>query len=158
VTSDNRRAFTAALRAAKTGGFDIDLPFDANEAWGVKTVHHIAGTLSGVKVRGPLSLEDGNYRLKLGKAWRRDCRFEPGDEVSVMMWAEGPQANALPDDLAAALEASPAASAFWHGLATFYRKAYLAWVNGASRRPALRAQRVRELVRLLTDGKKQRER
>jgi hypothetical protein len=158
LTSDSRREFRATLRAGKTGGFDIDLPFDANAAWGVKTVHHIAGTLSDVKVRGSLSLEDGTYRLQLGKAWRHDCPFEPGDEVSVVLWAEGPQADAVPPDLAAALEASPAAAEFWHGLATFYRKAYLTWINGASRRPALREERVRELVGLLKAGKKQRER
>ena len=154
---DNRREFTATLRSGKTGGFDIDLSFDANEAWGVKPVHHIAGTLSGVKVRGPLSLEDGTYRLKLGKAWRRDCPFALGDEVSAVLWAEGPQADGLPEDLAAALDAEPAAFEFWQGLATFYRKAYLTWINGASRRPDLREERVRELVTLLKAGKKQRE-
>jgi hypothetical protein len=155
---ENERTFTATLREGKTGGFDIDLPFDANEAWGVKTTHHIAGTLSGVKVRGPLSLEAGTYCLKLGKAWRRDCPFTPGDEVSAVLWAEGPQAEALPEDLASALEAEPSAAAFWHGLATFYRKAYLTWINGASRRPALREERLRELLGLLKAGKKQRER
>jgi hypothetical protein len=154
----NQREFTAKLREGKTGGFDVDLPFDANEAWGVKPAHHIAGTLSDVKVRGPLSLEDGTYRLKLGPAWRRDCPFAPGDEVSVVLWAEGPQTDGLPVDLVAALEAEPAALAFWQGLATFYRKAYLTWINGASRRPALREERLQELVGLLRDGKKQRER
>ena len=155
---DASRAFTTTLRNGKTGGFDIDLPFDANEAWGEKAPHRIAGTVSGVKVRGPLSLEDGTYRLKLGPAWRRDCPFAPGDEVSVVLWPEGPQTDALPPDLLAALEAEPAALAFWQGLATFYRKAYLSWVNGASRRPALREQRLREIVTLLKAGKKQRER
>ena len=155
---ENQREFTATLRDGRTGGFEVDLPFDANKAWGAKPVHHIAGTLSGVKVRGPLSLEDGTYRLKLGPAWRRDCPFAPGDEVSAVLWAEGPQADGLPDDLLDALEAEPLAHAFWQGLATFYRKAYLTWINGASRRPALREARLRELVGLLVAGKKQRER
>lgn len=155
---DNQREFMATLRDGKTGGFDIDLPFDANEAWGAKPVHHIAGTLSDVKVRGPLSYEDGTYRLRLGKAWRRDCPFAPGDEVSAVLWAEGPQADGLPEDLVAALEAEPAAFAFWQGLATFYRKAYLTWINGAFRRPALREERLRELLALLKAGKKQRDR
>jgi hypothetical protein len=152
------RTFTSVLGAGKTGGFDIDLPFDANEAWGAKVRHHVAGTVSGVKVRGPLALEGGTYSLKLGPAWRRDCPFAPGQEVSVTLWAEGPQADALPEDLVLTLEAEPKALAFWQGLATFYRKAYLTWLNGASRRPALREQRVQELVALLKDGKKQRER
>src|SRR5688572_18638644 len=81
LMADGSHAFNATLRKGKMGGFDIDLPFDANGAWGVKTPHRIAGTVSGVKVRGPLALEDGTYRLKLGPAWRRDCPFAPGDEV-----------------------------------------------------------------------------
>ena len=76
----------------------------------------------------------------------------------MVLWPEGPQAEALPPDLLAALEAAPAAFEFWQGLATFYRKAYLTWINGASRRPALREERLRELVALLKAGKKQRER
>jgi hypothetical protein len=156
--ADGSHAFNATLRKGKTGGFDIDLPFDANGAWGVKTPHRIAGTVSGVKVRGPLALEDGTYRLKLGPAWRRDCPFAPGDEVSVVLWPEGPQTDGLPPDLLAALQTESAALEFWQGLATFYRKAYLTWINGASRRPALRETRLRELVALLRDGKKQRAR
>ena len=156
--ADGSHAFTATLRSGKTGGFEIDLPFDVDGAWGVKAPHRIAGTVSGVKVRGPLALADGTYRLKLGPAWRRDCPFAPGEEVSVVLWPEGPQTDALPPDLLAALQAEPAALAFWQGLATFYRKAYLTWLNGASRRPALREERLRELVALLSAGRKQRER
>jgi hypothetical protein len=156
--ADGSHSFNATLQVGKTGGFDIDLPFDANEAWGVKAPHHIAGTVSGVKMRGPLSMENSTYRLKLGPAWRRDCPLAPGEEVSVVLWPEGPQTDALPPDLLAALEAGPDALAFWQGLATFYRKAYLTWINGASRRPSLREERLRELVALLKAGKKQRER
>jgi hypothetical protein len=156
--ADGSRSFTTTLRKGKTGGFDIELPFDANGAWGVKEPHRVAGTVSGVKARGPLALEDGTYRLRLGPAWRRDCPFAPGDEVSVVLWPEGPQTDALPPDLLAALQAEPAALAFWQGLATFYRKAYLSWLNGASRRPALRETRLRQLVALVKAGTTQRER
>ena len=154
----NKRQFRTTLQPTSAGGFELNLPFDSDEAWGAKPVHHIAGTLSGVKVRGPLSLDNGTYRLKVGKAWRHDCPFAPGDEVSLVLWPEGPQADGLPEDLTAALEAEPAVFAFWQSLATFYRKAYLTWINGASRRPALREERLHQLVALLKAGKKQRER
>ena len=66
--------------------------------------------------------------------------------------------RSTPTDLLVALQAESAALVFWQGLATFYRKAYLTWINGASRHPALRDERLRELVALLNAGKKQRER
>src|SRR5262245_18743968 len=95
----HEREFTAKLNAGRTGGFDIDLPFDANEAWGMKPRHHVAGTVSAFRVRGPLALEAGVFRFKLGPAWRRDCPLRPGDDVPVVLWPEGPQADALAPDL-----------------------------------------------------------
>ena len=59
-------------------------------------------------------------------------------------------------DIVAALEKEPAARAFFHSLATFYRKAYLRWVDATTRRPDVRAARIDEMVELLKAGKKQR--
>jgi uncharacterized protein YdeI (YjbR/CyaY-like superfamily) len=78
--------------------------------------------------------------------------------VTVVLEAEGPQNVDLDPDIAAAFESSPEAAAFFAGLATFYRKGYLRWIDGASRRPEVRAQRVRELVTYLEEGLKQRPR
>jgi hypothetical protein len=117
----------------------------------------VTGSVNGIKVRGPLAQEGGSWRLPLGPAWRRDAGIEPGDRVTVALAAEGPQRDSLPADLAAALAAEPEAGAFFDSLATFYRKGYLRWLDGASRRPAVRAERVKELVALLKAGKKTRE-
>jgi bacteriocin resistance YdeI/OmpD-like protein len=75
--------------------------------------------------------------------------FDP-DEV----WGGGD----LADDIAAALEASPAAAAFFDTLAQFYRKAYLRWIDATARRPDLRATRIAEVADLLAAGIKQRPR
>ena len=69
---------------------------------------------------------------------------------------EGPQRTDLAPDLAAALEANPAASEFFDTLAQFYRKGFLRWIDGTKRRPDLRAERIAEVVRLLNDGTKER--
>jgi uncharacterized protein YdeI (YjbR/CyaY-like superfamily) len=71
---------------------------------------------------------------------------------------EGPQRADLAEDIAAALAANPAAAAFFDPLAQFYRKAYLRWIDGTSRRPDLRAARIAEVVDLLAAGVKQRPR
>lgn len=57
-----------------------------------------------------------------------------------------------------ALEANPAAAAFFDTLAQFYRKAYLRWIDATTRRPELRAARIAEVVELLAAGIKERPR
>lgn len=71
---------------------------------------------------------------------------------------EGPQREALAADIARAFAAEPDAARFFDGLATFYRKNYLRWIDGTKRSPDLRAQRIAELVELMNAGKKVRPR
>ncbi|HTE21165.1 MAG TPA: YdeI/OmpD-associated family protein [Armatimonadota bacterium] len=152
------REFTATVLAWPDGRVYVELPFDPAEAWGAKSRHHITGSVNGTDIRGPLDeLADATWVLVLGPAWRRGTGIGPGDEVTVVLAAEGPQRDSLPPDLAAALEAEPDAGAFFDSLATFYRTGYLRWLDGASRRPAVRVERLRELVALLKAGKKSRD-
>lgn len=134
----------------------VRLPFDPNEVWGVKDRHHITGAVSGCAVRGPLGSDDDGYFLALGPAWLRDSGLAMGDAVRVELRAEGPQMEQLAEDITAALEAEPEALAFFQGLATFYRKGYLRWIDATKRRPEERAVRIVEMIRLLKAGEKQR--
>ena len=134
----------------------IRLPFDPNEVWGAKERHHITGAVNGCAVRGPLAVDGDGYFLALGPAWLRDSRLAVGAAVTVELRAEGPQMEQLADDITAALEAEPEALAFFQGLATFYRKGYLRWIDATKRRPEERAVRIAEVVRLLKAGEKQR--
>ena len=56
----------------------------------------------------------------------------------------------------AALDAEPEAGRFFNALASFYRKAYLRWIDATKRRPDVRAARIAELIQLLKAGHKQR--
>lgn len=76
--------------------------------------------------------------------------------MTVELEPEGPQRQDLAPDVAAALDASPAAAAFWGELAQFYRRAYLRWIDSTKRSPALRAARIAAVVALLEDGVKER--
>ena len=73
-----------------------------------------------------------------------------------MLYAEGPQRTDLAPDVAAALEAEPAAAAFFDSLAQFYRRGYLRWIDATKRSPEKRAARIAEMIELLTAGIKER--
>lgn len=151
------RQFTATLADNGRGGAFVAVPFDPDEVWAVKRRHHVSGTVNGCRVRGVIEMGDGPPGFTVGAIWLRDFRgVAIGDAVTVVIAPEGPQRDHLDDDVAAALDANPEAGAFFDSLAQFYRKAYLKWVDGAKRRPEVRAERIAELVRLLTAGVKQR--
>src|SRR5688572_29000502 len=140
---------------AKTGSrVYLPIPFNPNEAWGVKQRHHIRGTVNGCGVRGSLGSDGTQYFLPLGAAWRRDNGLEAGARVEVVLAPEGPQSAALAPDVEAALNAAPEAKAFFEGLATFYRNTYIKWIEGA-KRPETRAARLAEMMALLKADKKQ---
>ncbi len=152
----DKQLFRAALNVSGTRGW-IDIPFDPDAVWGVKDRHHITGHAGPFGIRGPLEKSDDGWRLYLGPAWRRDAGVQPGDVLDVMLTPEGPQRHGLAPDLQSALEANSDAAAFWDSLATFYRKGYLRWLDGAARRPAVREERVQHWVELLKAGKKERD-
>jgi hypothetical protein len=133
----------------------IAIPFNPNEVWGVKQRHHITGSINGCGVRGSLGSDGSQYFLPLGAAWRRDNGVEAGAEIEVVLAPEGPQADTLAPDVANALESEPQARAFFESLATFYRKGYMRWIEGA-KRPETRQARIAEMLSLLKEGKKQR--
>ena len=133
----------------------IAIPFNPNAVWGVKQRHHISGSVNGCGVRGSLGSDGSQHFLPLGAAWRRDSGVEAGAEVEVVLTPEGPQTDTLAADLLAALESVPEARAFFESLATFYRKGYLRWIEGA-RRPEIRSACIAEMLSLLAAGKKQR--
>jgi hypothetical protein len=149
----NIQQFTGRIEKSGSRTF-IVIPFNPNEIWGVKARHHIRGTINGITIRGSLGSDGKQAFLPLGAAWRRDAHLEAGATVEVELLAEGPQAETLAADIAAALSLEPDAKAFFEALATFYRNNYVRWIESA-KRPETRAARIDEMVQLLKAGKKQ---
>lgn len=133
----------------------IVIPFNPDGVWGQKRRHHVTGRINGLSYRGPLGYDGNLFFVSLGAAWLRDQGLQVGQSVTVALFPEGPQSDSLAPDIAAALEADLQAWTFFASLATFYRKGYIKWVEGA-RRPETRQARLAELVSLLKAGKKQR--
>ena len=150
--------FRAPIMADSRGHAVIAIPFDPDQAWGAKAVHHVNGTVNGCRVRVTIAPDDGGWAFTLNPARMRAAGVAAGAEVIVELAPEGPQRGDLADDIAAALAATPAAGAFFDTLAQFYRKAYLRYIDATTRRPDLRAARIAEVTGLLADGIKQRPR
>ena len=112
--------------------------------------------MNGCGVRGALTQRDGGHFLELGPAWCRDTPVAPGTPVQVTLYPEGPQFDSLAADVAAALEAEPAARRFFESLATFYRNGYVNWIEEA-KRPETRKRRIADTVDSLRTGQKQRD-
>jgi hypothetical protein len=152
------RRFGAHVAAGPGGRGVITVPFDPDQAWGQKAEHLVAGAINGRFVRGTIAPGGGRWVFTVTAMWMRDADVVTDDDVVVELAPEGPQRGDLADDICAALEANPAAAAFFDTLAQFYRRAYLRWIDGTTRRPELRAARIAEVVDLLAAGIKQRPR
>ena len=150
------RSFQGKLEGTEKGRVYLVLPFDPQQVWGPRPRYHIRGTINGRDVRGALEQFSKGYFLPLGPAYRRRADLHPGDLVTARLAPEGPQSGSLASDIAAALEAEPEAARFFDGLATFYRKNYMRWIDATRRSPEVRAQRITEFVELMKAGKKQR--
>ncbi len=164
--------FSAHVAPGPRGRAVVTVPFDPDEAWGAKAEHPVGGTINGKRVRGtltpdgggwaftvtPMWLRDAGVPVGADAMWLRDAGVPVGADVLIELAPEGPQRRDLADDICAALEASPAAAAFFDTLAQFYRKAYLRYIDATTRRPDLRAARIAEVVDLLAAGTKQRPR
>jgi hypothetical protein len=152
------KRFDARIAAGPGGHALILVPFDPDAEWGVKAVHHVNGTVNGCRVRVTLHPGDGGWGFTMNPARMLHASIAVGSQVPVELSPEGPQRSDLAQDIAAALEANPAAGAFFDTLAQFYRKGYLRYIDATKRRPDLRAARIAEVTGLLENGVKERPR
>ena len=158
--------FGTHVTSDSNGRAVIAVPFDPDSTWGAKAFHLVGGTIQpvagtaacGRRLRGRVTPDGSQWVFTINPMWMRDTGVAVGDEVIVELQPEGPQRGDLADDIAAALDANPAAAAFFDTLAQFYRKAYLRWIDATTRRPELRAARIAEVVDLLAAGIKERPR
>lgn len=148
--------YTTTIGSLPRGRARVPFPFDPDELWGTKKEHHITGSIAGMGVRGTVEADNDGWAFTLGPAWLRDCPVSPGEAVEVVVAPEGPQRGDLAPDFAAALDGDSAAGEFFDGLAQFYRNAYIRWIDATKRRPEVRAQRISEVLQLLSEGIKER--
>ena len=103
----------------------IQLPFDPDTVWGQKECHYVHGAVNEHRIRTLIQMRSNGYIISLGAAWQRDTGVHDGDAVRVSIEPEGPQLTTMAEDIVVAIQAEPAAVAFFNSLATFYRKNYV---------------------------------
>lgn len=148
--------FTARVAHGPAAGFVLTLDFDPVAAWGERGVYRVNGTIAGAPFRGVITRRGDEYVTTLGAKSRATSRVMAGQLVDMAVDLEGPQADALAPDIAAALAKRPRAKLAFDELATFYRKGWLRWIDATRRRPDLRAERIADMVRLVEEGYKER--
>ncbi|HUB37313.1 MAG TPA: YdeI/OmpD-associated family protein [Streptosporangiaceae bacterium] len=148
--------FSVRVATDPRGHAVIAVPFDPDEAWGAKAVHHVNGAVNGCRVRVTLAPGESGWAFTMNPSRMLGLGIAAGSDVVVELAPEGPQRADLADDISAALAANPAAGAFFDTLAQFYRKGYLRYIDATTRRPDLRAARIAEVTGLLADGIKER--
>jgi hypothetical protein len=149
-----KKSFKADVAEGDKGAAMFVLPFDPDTSWGKKPRHRVSGTVDGHKIRAIIDAKEP--LVVLTPMWRRDCGVKTVTKVSVVLWPEGPQQEDLAPDLLAALKAEPKALAFFSDLAQFYRKGYLRWIDATKKKPEERIRRIKETVKLLKAGVKER--
>ncbi|OFE18825.1 hypothetical protein BA895_01175 [Humibacillus sp. DSM 29435] len=113
-------------------------------------------TVGGHCYRTTVASMGGRFMVPLSAENRAAAGVAAGDEVEVELVGDtAPRQVTVPDDLAQALAAEPAAAAFFDGLAPSHRKEWVRWVEEA-KRAQTRTSRVAQTVVSLSAGKRTR--
>ncbi len=110
-------------------------------------------TVNGFEWRSSIVRLGGGYWLGVSAAHRAAAGITAGEvlEVEVVLDTAVREVE-MPDDLAAALEAAPAAKAFWDGLSFSNRSRHVLQVTGA-KTAETRARRVARTVAMMAEGR-----
>ncbi len=113
----------------------------------------VRATVNGYTWRTSVARMGGEFLLGLNREVREGADVQAGDEVEVTIELDtAPREVEVPDALAAALAADPAARAAFEGLAFTHRKEYARWIAEAKREET-RARRVEQALERLRAGK-----
>jgi hypothetical protein len=126
-------------------GTFVVVPVDVPAVFG-RVRAPVVVTINGHTWRSTLSRYGGRDLLGISRANREAAGIAVGDAVTVELAGDSePRTVAVPDDLAAALDAASGARAAFDGSSFSHRREWVEWVEEA-KRPATRERRVRGVV------------
>ncbi|RJK92966.1 YdeI/OmpD-associated family protein [Vallicoccus soli] len=145
--------FTAVVELGGRTATGIPVPPEALDALGGGRRPAVRVVVGDYAYRSTVGSRGGRAMLPLSAEHRAGAGVAAGDAVEVRLELDtAPREVALPDDLAAALDAEPAARAYFDGLPPSARKHHVTQVEGATS-PETRARRVERSLAALREGR-----
>jgi hypothetical protein len=136
--------FETVLGSEGTNTF-VEVPLDVPAVFG-RVRAPVRVTIGGHTWRSTVMRYGDRYYLPVSRANREAAGIAAGDAAVVELVADdAPRTVEVPDDLAAALDASPGARAAFDAAAFSHRREWVTWVAEA-KRPETRERRVRGVV------------
>lgn len=143
---------TTLLESGKTAT-GIEVPTDVYEALGTAKRHAVAVTINEYTYRSTVTPYRGHIMLPVSAEVRRGAAIAPGEQFDVdIVLDDQPREVVVPDDLAAALDASPAARTFFDSLSYSNKRRFTLPLDEA-KTPETRQRRLDKAVETLTAGK-----
>ena len=143
---------TTILQTGKTAtGFVI--PDDVVAALGAGKRPPVTVTINGYTYRNTVAVMGGQFMIGVSSEHRGPAGVSPGDEVDVDLELDtAPRVIDVPAELAAALEADPAANATFERLSYSNKSWHTLQVTGTNN-PETRARRVEKSIAALREGR-----
>ena len=124
--------FRTVLQLHGKSATGIEVPADLVESLGKGRKPPVAVTINGYTYRSTVAFMGGKYLLPVSAENRAAAKVAPGDEIAVrLVLDDAPREVDIPQDLAAALAADPAAAAAFAKLSFTYRKEHALSVASA---------------------------
>ncbi|MCW2678732.1 MAG: hypothetical protein JWM62_133 [Frankiales bacterium] len=147
-----RMEFRATLLSGGKAATGIRVPEEVVEGLGGGRRAAVRVTLDGFAYRTTFGTMAGHVMIPVSAAVRADAGLTAGDEVDVVLALDAePRVLEVPDDLNAALDANPAARAFFDGLSYSNRRRHVLYVEGA-KTDETRQRRIAKSVEQLAAG------
>jgi hypothetical protein len=124
----------------------IEVPADVVEALGAGKRPPVVVDVNGYRYRSTVAPMGGMFLIPFSAERRRESGIGGGDAIDVDLVVDtAPRIVEVPDDLRAALDASPGAAAAWAALSYSNQKAHVTSVLGAKAEQT-RARRIAAVV------------
>jgi hypothetical protein len=148
-----KHTFTATIQDAGRGGAFVEVPFDAEEAFGSKRPK-VKATIEGIPYRGTLvRMGSECHMLLILKSIREQVGKTFGDDVTIIVESDTePRVVGIPADLKQAFEADPDAKTFFDKLSYTHQREYVSWIEEA-KKDETRQRRIAKTVEMLKQKK-----
>ena len=140
---------TMFLSGNNTG---IEVPPEVVESFGAGKRPPVVVTVNGFEYRSTIAPMGGLFLIPFSSDKRAATGIRGGDPIVVDLELDtAPRTVDVPDDLAAALDATPGARDAWERLSPSHKKAHVTAIEGA-KAAETRQRRIAKAIEALTGG------